>query len=341
MSLKIDSSVGSELESVGYVARECEGRGHHCLWSSEINHDPFLPLVLAARETSSINLGTGVAIAFARTPMTIAYQAFDLHAFSHGRLILGLGSQVRAHIERRFGMEWSHPVPRMREFVAALHAIWSAWQNDDALKFEGDFYAHTLMPPIFCPPPNSYGVPKVFLAGVGERMTELAGEVADGFLCHAFTTERYMREVTVPALERGLARSGRARADFEISGPGFLVTGRDESEMARMLDSVRQRIAFYGSTPGYEPVLAHHGWGELHRELRGLARQQRWDQMGQLIDDDIVGAFAIVADPQDVATRTEERYGDIVDRMHFFNAVPDETGAYEAAVASFQIVNGG
>jgi probable F420-dependent oxidoreductase len=206
----------------------------------------------------------------------------------------------------------------MREFVLAMRAIWACWNDGTKLDFRGDFYSHTLMTPFFDPGPNPHGTPKVFLAGVGERMTEVAGEVCDGFICHAFTTERYLREVTVPALERGLATSGRTMADIEISGPAFVVTGATEEDMAKSRAGTCQQIAFYGSTPAYRPVLELHGWGALQDDLNRMSKEGRWKEMGELIDDEVLSTFAVIAEPQDIAKRFTERFGDVVDRLSFY-----------------------
>jgi probable F420-dependent oxidoreductase len=250
--------------------------------------------------------------------MNLANVADDLQRFSEGRFILGLGSQIKPHITKRFSMEWSHPAARMRELVQAMHAIWDTWQDGTKLDFRGDFYTHTLMTPFFDPGPNPHGRPKVFLAAVGELMTEVVGEVCDGLLCHAFTTEAYLREVTIPALERGAAKTGRSLDDLEISGPAFVVTGTTEEEMDAAAVGVRKQIAFYGSTPAYRGVLERHGWGELQTELNGLSKQGRWDEMGTLIDDDMLDTFAIVAEPEQIAPKMAERYGDVVDRISFY-----------------------
>src|SRR6476661_1643426 len=259
--MRVDGGIGSDLTKVGEATSEAEAAGYDGVWSAETSHDPFLPLLLAAQRTEKLQLGTGIAVAFARSPMTLAQTANDLQAASKGRFLLGLGSQIKPHIVKRFSMEWSHPAARMREFILALQAIWSTWNDGTKLDFRGDFYSHTLMTPFFNPGPNAYGPPKVFLAGVGELMTEVAGEVADGFLCHAFTTEAYLREVTIPALERGLAKSNRTMDSLEISGPAFVVTGTNEEEMAGSIKGTREQIAFYGWTPAYRGVLEHHGWG--------------------------------------------------------------------------------
>ncbi len=224
--MKVDGKLGAgAAAAVIDEARRHEKAGYDGLWSSESAHDPFLPLVLAAEHTERIELGTAIAVAFARSPMQLAYTAHDLQAYSGGRFLLGLGSQIKPHIERRFSMPWSHPAPRMREFIMAMRAIWSAWNDGTKLSFRGDFYQHTLMTPFFSPPPAPGGAPKVFLAAVGEAMTAVAGEVADGLLVHAFSTERYLREVTLPALSRGLAASGRSRADVEVSLLAMIATG--------------------------------------------------------------------------------------------------------------------
>jgi probable F420-dependent oxidoreductase len=316
--MKVDGSLALDLEDTSASAREVEEAGYDGGWSAETAHDPFLPLLLAAEHTERIELGTGIAVAFARNPMTLANLAYDLQKFSKGRFILGLGSQIKPHITRRFSMPWSHPAPRMRELIAALRAIWDCWQNDTPLDFRGDFYTHTLMTPFFNPGPNPYGTAKVFLAAVGQLMTEVAGEVADGMLCHGFTTEAYLRNVTLPALERGLARSGRTLEDFEISGPAFVVTGATEEEMAESASGVRRQIAFYGSTPAYRGVLEEHGWGDLQTELNAMSKQGRWKEMGDLVDDEILDAFAVVGEPEEIPGKLHERYGDVVGRISFY-----------------------
>lgn len=314
----VDGGIGSPLPDHAALARIQEDAGYDGIWAAETAHDPFLTLAMAARETTRLELGTGIAVAFARNPMTLAQSANDLQLLSEGRFILGLGSQIKAHITRRFSMPWSHPAPRMREMILAMRAIWACWNEDAKLDFEGDFYTHTLMTPFFNPGPNPHGTPRVFLAGVGALMTEVAGEVADGFLCHGFTTEAYLREHTVPALERGLAKRGRDRTGFEISFPAFVVTGRTEEQMASAAKAVRQQIAFYGSTPAYKPVLEHHGWGELQGELNALSKQGKWVEMGDLIDDTMLATFAVVAPPEELAAGLLQRFGDIVTRLSFY-----------------------
>ena len=316
--MKVDGGIGGGLDQAGASAAEQEERGYDGVWSAETSHDPFLPLLLAAQATEKIDLGTGIAVAFARNPMTLAQVSWDLQAASQGRFILGLGSQIKPHITKRFSMPWSHPAERMREMILAIRAIWATWNEGTKLDFRGDFYTHTLMTPFFNPGPNPHGNARIFLAGVGPRMTEVAGEVCDGFLCHGFTTERYMHEVTLPALERGRQKAGKTLDGFEISGPMFIVTGRDEKEMAAAAKGVRGQIAFYGSTPAYRPVLELHGWGELQTELNGLSKEGRWAEMGDLVDDDMLNAFAVVGSPEEAARALHERWGGTVSRLSFY-----------------------
>lgn len=334
--MKIEGIVtGTDLAAIGRSARELEDLGYDGVLSAEITHDPFLPLVVAAEHTERVDIGTSIAVAFARNPMTLANIGFDLQTYSRGRFRMGLGSQIKPHIEKRFSMPWSHPAARMRELILAMRAIWASWSTGAPLDFRGEFYRHTLMTPMFVPGPNPYGDPAVVLAAVGGLMTEVAGEVADGLILHAFTTERYVREVTIPALERGFAKSGRARADFEISGPLFVVTGATEEDMAEAARATKQQIAFYGSTPAYRSVLELHGWGDLGDELNRLSKRGEWVRMGELIDDEILDTFAVVAEPEEVAGRVKARYGDLVDRILFGAPVRRDPERWRAALAEF------
>jgi probable F420-dependent oxidoreductase len=334
--MKVDGKLGAwPATAVIDEARRHEKAGYDGLWASESAHDPFLPLVLAAEHTEQMQLGTAIAVAFARSPMQLAYTAHDLQAYSGGRFILGLGSQIKPHIERRFSMPWSHPAPRMREFILALRAIWSAWNDGTKLSFRGDFYQHTLMTPFFSPPPAPGGAPGVFLAAVGEAMTAVAGEVADGLLVHAFCTERYLREVTLPALSAALAASGRSRAAVEVSMLLMIATGDTEEEMARAVAGTRQQIAFYGSTPAYRGVLERHGWAGLGDELNSLSRSDRddkWEAMGALIDDDVLHAFAVLAEPASVAAEIQRRFCGLIDRVSFYAPYETEAEAWGRVV---------
>jgi probable F420-dependent oxidoreductase len=297
------------------AAQDAELSGYDGLWVGEITHDPFLMLSLAATATRRLELGTSVALALARSPMALAVTANDLQALCGGRFRLGLGSQVRAHITRRFGMPWTRPAARMREFVLALRAIWDCWagtgDQGQRLDFQGEFYRLSLMPPQFVPRPHQFGPPPVLLAAVGSAMTETAAEVADGLLCHGFTTARYLEEVTLPALRRG---RGGCLDGFDVVGHPMIVTGRSEADLRRAQAAVRAQVAFYASTPAYRPVLDLHGWGELGEGLHRLSRLGRWPEMSALVDDTVLAAFAVIGEPRAVAAELGSRYGKLFTR---------------------------
>jgi len=315
--MKLDAGLMGSLDDAGDRAAAMEAFGYDGILTAEINHDPFFPLLLAADRTERVELMTGIAVAFARNPMLLANIGWDLHAFSRGRFVLGLGSQIKPHITKRFSMPWSSPAARMEDMIDAIHAIWDSWNNGERLEHRGKFYTHTLMTPMFDPGPNPYGNPKVTLAAVGPLMTRAAGRVADGFVSHAFQTPSYLREVTLPALETGLAERGRDRTDLEISIPAFVVSGITEEEMAASSQATRQQIAFYGSTPAYKPVLDHHGWGDAQPELNRLSKDGKWGEMAEVIDDEMLSHFAVVAEPSRIAGEVKERFGGIVDRIQF------------------------
>lgn len=317
--MKVDSSVGYGFAESSRFALEAEEFGYDGVFTAEVKHDPFIPLAMAAPQTHRIELGTSIAVAFARTPMTLAYIANDLQIASGGRFVLGLGTQIKAHITRRFDMPWSHPAPRLAEMVEAIKAIWTSWETGDKLDFRGDYYTNTLMTPMFTPDPHTFGRAKIFAAAVGAVMTETVATVGDGLMPHGFSTEQYFREVTLPAVDRGLAKSGRTRDDFEINTPGFIVTGATEEAFAKSKEGVRKQISFYGSTPAYKPVFDVHGWGSLGEQLHRLsvgADPDKWDVMATLVDDDVLHTFAVVAEPDKLAASILERYGDVVDRIH-------------------------
>lgn len=316
--MKVDATLmAADLGTVAERARQIEALGYDGLFTAETQHDPFFPLLLAAEYTERLELATAIAVAFPRSPMHLAHIGHDLQAFSRGRFILGLGSQIKAHIEKRFSASFTHPAARMRELILATRAIWACWEEGTPLRFEGEFYRHTLMTPFFNPGPTGVGTPRAFLAAVGQKMTEVAGEVADGMFVHAFTTEKYLREVTVPALERGMARAGRTRADLELSLPVFVITG-DGAERERADAAVREQIAFYGSTPAYRPVLEAHGWGDLGDELNTLSKRGEWQEMGRRIPDEVVDTFAVSGKNDEVAGHIASRYGGLVDRVAFY-----------------------
>jgi probable F420-dependent oxidoreductase len=313
--VKIDTGVGFDLRTVPKRVTAAEQAGLDRVIAAETVNDPFLSLAVAAEHTERIELGTGVAIAFARNPMSMAYTVNQLQEFSEGRVMIGLGSQVRGHIERRFSAVWSHPAARMREFVLAMRAIWSSWNEGTRLDFQGRFYNHTLMTPLFTPRPHAFGPPRVFLAAVGERMTEVAGEVADGVITHGFSSPRYVREVTIPALERGLKKSGRSRSDIEITCPGFIAVADQEDKLEKARASMRQQVAFYASTPAYRPVLEVHGWGDIQPELYECSRRGAWDEMARLVDDEVLDTITIVTTPDRLAAEVRARYGGVADRI--------------------------
>jgi len=328
--MKIDGHLITDLASVPARVRDLEALGYDGAVSVDTSHDPFLPLALAAEHSERVDLLTNVAIALARSPMTVAYTANDLQVLSRGRMILGLGSQIKPHIERRFSMTWSAPAPRMREFILALRAIWQAWNTGERLDFRGRFYQHTLMTPFFSPPPNPYGSPRVFLGALGDRMCEVAGETADGVLLHPFTTAGYVRDRQIPAVERGLARGERAREEFEVGISPFVVTGPDEQALEPAREATRMQIAFYGSTPAYRSVLEHHGWGELQDELNSLSKRGRWTDMAGVITDEILDEFAVQAPHDEVAAALASRYAGLADRMSFYPAWGDDRDAWRA-----------
>ncbi|MGH0033663.1 MAG: LLM class F420-dependent oxidoreductase [Myxococcota bacterium] len=313
--MKIDAGLMGALGDVPSRIRELEAQGFDGAVTAEMSHDPFLPLALAAEHSERIELMTSIAVAFSRNPMLVANLANDLQSYSKGRFVLGLGSQIKPHITRRFSMPWSHPAARMREFILAMRAIWACWYDGEKLDFRGDYYTHTLMTPMFTPDDNPHGAPPVILAAVGPKMTEVAGEVADGMLVHAFTTARYLREVTWPAIERGLAAGGRSREGFQVCLPPFVVSGRDEAQWEASRTAIARQIAFYGSTPAYRGVLELHGWGELQTELNQLSKRGEWIAMGDRIGDDVLEEFAVVAEPAKVAQEIKARFGGLVDRV--------------------------
>ncbi|HOL36221.1 MAG TPA: TIGR03617 family F420-dependent LLM class oxidoreductase [Rubrivivax sp.] len=303
---------------------ELEAIGYDGAFSFEAKHDPFLALAVAAEHTRALRLGTAVAIAFARNPMNLANLGYDMQSISGGRFVLGLGSQIKPHIEKRFSSVWSHPVERMREIVLAIKAIWQCWEGKGALDFRGRFYTHTIMIPAFDPGPNPYGPPPIFTGGFGPRMTMVAGEAADGFIAHPFSTRRSLLELTLPALHAGLERSGRKRSDIEVMCATLVVTADTEEGLAAAKLAARKQLAFYGSTPAYLPTLACHGWQGLHEELNRLSKQGRWDDMTGLIDDQVLHEVAVVGARHEIAPRLRARLEGIADSVSItHNRCPD------------------
>lgn len=312
--MKVDAHLTSDWHKIPEHIQALEKDSYDGVGTAEMNHDPFFPLVLAAEHSETIQLQTGIAVAFARSPMVLANLGHDLNAYSKGRFTMGLGSQIRPHITKRFSMPWGAPAPQMKELIQAMRAIWANWYDGEPLRFEGDYYTHTLMTPAFSPQDTEFGSPRVTLAAVGPIMTRIAAEVADGMIIHPFSNEKYIREVTLPAIDAGLKISGRDRKDFEITYSPFIISGDDEETFNKMKIETKNRIAFYGSTPAYKPVLAAHGWGELQVELNTMSKKGLWQEMGELITDDILDVFSVMGETNTLANEIKKRYGDFADR---------------------------
>jgi probable F420-dependent oxidoreductase len=337
MRVDAGASVTSSLLEIESAAIAAEAAGYDGFGVPETRHDAFVGLALGARATQSISLHSAIAVAFARNPMSVAVLANDIQLLAAGRFTLGLGSQIRPHIERRYSMPWSHPAARMEEFIAAIRAIWAAWASGERLAFRGTYYYHTLMTDFFNPGQNPYGNPPVLLAAVGELMTAVAGRVADGMLCHSFTTEAYLRERTLPAL-----RAARGSlAGFELSLPVFAVLGDSAQARAEAEAGVRAQIAFYGSTPAYKPVLELQGWGGLADQLNALSRQQAWAEMGSLIGDDVLDAFAVTGTAPQVAQEIQARFGDVITRVSLYTPYPVDPDAVDAVVHALRAADSG
>ncbi len=308
MAVKIDVMLANSVVDAAQRASELQRTGVDGVFSFENAHDTFFPLVAAA-PVCSLDLMTNVAIAFPRSPVHLAHAAYDLQLLSGGRFRLGLGSQVRAHVEKRFGATWGSPVTQMREWVLATKAILRSWQEGDRLDFRGEYTAHTLMTPAFNPGPNPFGIPKILVGALGPRMNQMAAEVADGILVMPFNSERHMRERTRPAIEAGLAAAGRDRGDLELTAEVIVGVGRTDQEL-EAAKGVRNLLAFYGSTPAYRPVLDVEGWGELQPELNTLSKRGEWLKMSQLIDDDMLRTLAVHGTPAHCAAEIVRRFPD-------------------------------
>ncbi|MGO8871434.1 MAG: TIGR03617 family F420-dependent LLM class oxidoreductase [Acidimicrobiales bacterium] len=324
--MKIDTQL-SGLQGAAAHARRLEALGVDGAFTFEGPHDVFTPLILAATATRSLALGTNVAVAFPRNPVQLAHQAYDLQLMSEGRFTLGLGSQIRAQVEKRYGASFDRPIARMRETVGALRAIFATWETGERLDFRGEFTSHTLMPPMFDPGPNPFGPPPIALGGLGPQMVRLAAEVADGLLVMPFNTARHFRERTLAAVAEGLARGGRTRTDLTLTGEVIVCCGRDEEELEAARVAGRWLLSFYASTPSYRPVLEVEGWEDLQPELNTLSKTGRWEEMPAMIDDTMLTALAAVGSPTEVAADIVERFGAEVDRVAFYTPylVADDT----------------
>lgn len=328
------ATTSSRPDGCADEAVQFEAMGMGAAWSFEGSHDPFLPLALAAVRTERIRLGTAIAIAFARNPMTCVVTAWDLQRLSKGRLILGLGTQIKPHITKRYSEPWSRPAARMGEFISALRAIWGAFETGERLDFRGEFYTHTLLPPFFNPGPIGYERPAVFVAGVGPKMMETIGAAADGFFVHPFHTPEFLRAETLPALAAGARSAGRQPEDVTIACLTIVAMGRNDEEVAKARHKAASQLAFYGSTPAYDGMLRHHGYEQLQPELNRLSKQGRWQEMTDLVDDDLIDLVAVSGTPEQVGARVRAR-NDFADRTTLmFYGPPSDPDAIAATVAA-------
>jgi probable F420-dependent oxidoreductase len=336
----IDHYLRGDLPMAGELARDLEAIGFDGLYTAEGPHEPFFPLLLAAEQTTRPTLFTNIAVAFARSPMDLAQMANDLQHAAAGRFVLGLGSQIRPHIEHRFSMTWSRPVTRMREMVQAIKAIQTAWNDHTPLAFRGEIYRHTLMTPFFDPGPNPFGPPPVWVAALGPKMTACAAEVGDGLLVHPFHTGKFVLEHVAPSVDAGLDRSGRSRDAFTVSATPIVCTGSTDEEMERAVTHVRGLLGFYGSTPAYRVTLDAHGWGDLQTELNALTKQGRWDEIGSVIPDEVLETVAVHGAPEEIAGLLAARYGDAVDRVGLSMPYDASRTTLEGIVAGFRATSG-
>jgi probable F420-dependent oxidoreductase len=330
--VKLDAALGTEgdyLRGIDRTARAAEDLGFAGLWTSETKHDAFLPLAIAANETHQIGLGTSVAIAFSRSPMETAQTAWDLQDLSDGRFVLGLGTQVKAHITRRFSMPWDRPAARLREYILALRAIWESFQSEGPLNFEGDFYRHTLMTPFFDPGPIDHPEIPIYIAGVNTRLANLAGEICDGFHVHPFHSPEYVRRTVIPAIAEGARQANRDPEQVTLATSAFVITGVNGERAIEQRESVRAQISFYASTPTYFTVLEAHGWEDVGERLSTMAREKKWREMPAIITDEMLAAFAIEAAPDEIGPALRERYEGLIDRVALYLPfVPDENDEF-------------
>jgi probable F420-dependent oxidoreductase len=313
--MKVEMAIlEQDIAAIGDAAARLEAFGLDGGIVFESSHDPFMQVLLASQKTARLEIATGVAIAFARSPMLVAQSAGDLQRLSQGRFVLGLGSQIKPHIERRFSMPWSRPAARMREYVQAIRAIWHSWETKERLEFRGEFYTHTLMTPAFDPGPNPFGTPPIFVAGVGPKMIEVAGEVGDGMYIHPLNTPSFVREVVLPCLQKGFDTAGRKRSDFEISCQTIAMVGSNDEQVAQARNKAKGQISFYGSTPAYRVVLDHMGVGDIHPELNRLSKQGKWFEMMALVSDDMLDEIGVSGTPAEVGANLAARNGGFADR---------------------------
>lgn len=320
------------------LARFADELGFAGLWTFETSHEPYLPLVLAAEHSHNLSIGTSIAVAFPRSPTITAQIAWDLAQYSKGRFILGLGTQVKGHNERRFGVKWERPVDKMRDYILALRAVWACWRSQTRLNYQGEFYKLTLMTPFFSPAPHEYSHIPIFIAGVNQRMCQLAGELCEGFHVHPLHTTRYLREVILPNIEIGLAKTARARPSIELSSSLFVIPTDDAQQALKYEADVRQQISFYASTPPYKPVFDLEGWGDTADQLKALAARGKWHDMPVLITDEMLDRFALRGSWAELPVLMKKKYAGLLDRVsYYFPLVPGENEAgWRASAAAFK-----
>jgi probable F420-dependent oxidoreductase len=330
--MKLDAGLaveGKHLPGMDEVARAAEELGFAGLWTSETKHDSFLPLAVAANATQKIDLGTSIAIAFSRSPMVTAQIAWDLQDLSDGRFILGLGTQVKAHITRRFSMPWDKPASRLKDYILALRAIWRSFQTEGNLNYEGEFYRHTLMSPFFNPGPTDHPEIPIYIAGVNTRLARLAGELCDGFHVHPFHTPEYVEQVVKPAIAEGAGKEDRSPEDVQLATSVFVITGESTQAIEEQREKMRAQAAFYASTPTYRTILEVHGWEDVGEKLSDLAKNKNWDDMPNLITDEMLRTFAVEAAPDEVGLALKERYEGLIERVSLYLPfVPGEKDAF-------------
>lgn len=335
--MKLDCALAMDaLSEVPDVARAAEEVGFQGIWANDTKHNPFVTLAVAALHTTRLELGTGIAVAFSRSPMVAAQSAWDLARLSEGRFILGLGTQVKAHIERRFGMRWDPPVPKLREYIQALRAIWRSWQENAPLRVEGTYYRLSLMGPFFNPGPNREPLVPIFIAGVNRGLCRLAGELADGFLVHPLHSIKYVREFVLPHLEEGLAKAGRRRTDVQIYAPVMIAPGETPDEVAAAVARARDRIAFYGSTPTYRTVLDILGYGDAADRLRQMVAARQTAGLAAQVPDGAVEAIVVRGSYEEIGHELRVRYSGVVDRVaSYFPFTPADRAGWKRMIAAF------
>lgn len=308
----------SPISNISSISKKAEDVGFNCLWTSETKHNPFLPLAIAAENTTRIKLGTAIAIALARSPMTLAYTSWDLAQLSQGRFILGLGTQVKGHVQRRFGMNWDSPVEQLVDIIHALRAVWTSWQNQSKLDFTGKYFKLNLMTPFFNPGPIDYPKIPIFIAGVNKQLCKTAGELCDGFHVHPLHSKDYLKDFVIPNIEFGSEKANRNISNVSVSGSAFIVTGPDEQSMSKQKEFVRSQIAFYASTPTYSTVFKLHGWDDISKDLTKLSLLGKFNEMPDLISDEILETIAIIGAPKDIAHLAMKKYSGLLDRINFY-----------------------